>query len=98
MTPPTVNEPKATKLALSVARRLVGEEAIVELKPTMGGEDFAYYLQKVPGAFIALGTGNPEKKTDIPHHNPKFDVDEEVLYLGTAFHVAVAYEYLSRGL
>ncbi len=98
VTPPTVNEPKATKLALSVARRLVGEEAIVELKPTMGGEDFAYYLQKVPGVFIALGTGNPEKKTDIPHHNPKFDVDEEVLYLGTAFHVAVAYEYLSRGL
>ena len=97
VTPPTVNDAKATKLAYNVARKLVGEEAIVDLKPAMGGEDFAYYLEKVPGAFIGLGTGNPEKGTDKPHHNPRFDVDEDALPLGTAFHVAIAYEFLKKG-
>jgi metal-dependent amidase/aminoacylase/carboxypeptidase family protein len=56
----------------------------------MGGEDFSYYLEKVPGAFILLGTGNPQKGTDAPHHSPRFDVDEEVLYMGSALLASIA--------
>lgn len=95
-TPPTINDPKATIFAREVISELIDKNNIVEAQPTMGGEDFAYYLQKVPGAMIILGTGNPEKGTDKPHHSPYFNVDENVLYIGTAIHVALAYSYLSR--
>ena len=57
-------------MARKTVIELIGEENVIEAKPTMGGEDFAYYLEKVPGAFLELGTGNPEKGTDKPHHNP----------------------------
>lgn len=93
-TPPTINNPKATAFAKEVISELIDKNNIVEAQPTMGGEDFAYYLQKVPGAMIILGTGNPEKGTNKPHHSPYFDVDESVLYIGTAIHIALAYNYL----
>jgi len=92
--PPTINHPEATKMARKTVIELIGEENVIEAKPTMGGEDFAYYLEKVPGAFLELGTGNPEKGTDKPHHNPRFDVDEAVLYIGTATYASLAYKYL----
>ncbi len=93
-TPPTINEEKAVELAKTTISQLIGEENIIEAKPSMGGEDFAYYLQKVPGAMIILGIGNPVKGTDKPHHSPYFNVDEDILYIGTAIHVALAYKYL----
>lgn len=84
VTPPTVNNPRAIEIARKVAIALFGEDSIAVPKPSMGGEDFSYYLEKVPGAFILLGTGNPEKGTNAPHHSPSFDVDEDVLYMGSA--------------
>lgn len=84
VTPPTVNHPKAVEIAKRVAASLFGEDSIVVPKPSMGGEDFSYYLERVPGAFILLGTGNPAKGTNYPHHSPMFDVDEDVLYIGSA--------------
>ena len=62
----------------------------------MGGEDFAYYLEKAPGAFMALSSVNHEKRADAPHHNPKFDVDEDVLYRGSAVFVSIVEEFLGR--
>ncbi|WP_367182627.1 M20/M25/M40 family metallo-hydrolase, partial [Thermococcus sp.] len=61
---------------------------------SMGAEDFAYYLQRVPGAFLALGIRNEKKGIIYPPHHPKFNVDEDVLYLGTAMEVALALEFL----
>ena len=58
-------------------------------------EDVAYYLEKVPGAFMFLSSSNPEKHTDVPHHNPKFNVDEDVLWEGSAVFVAIAEKYLN---
>jgi len=97
-TPPTVNDPEAVRLARSVAAEVVGGDKVVDMKPSMGGEDFAFYLERVPGAFVALGSGNPEKGTDKPHHSPRFDVDEDVLYLGSALYAALAYAFLEKGL
>ncbi len=94
--PPTVNHPEAAEFARNVAVQVVGENRVVEPKPTMGGEDFAYYLEKVPGAFILLGTRNAEKGITMPHHNPRFDIDESVLYIGSAIHAALAYNYLKK--
>ncbi len=93
--PPLINNPEAVRFARKVLSEMLGEQRIIEAKPSMGGEDFAFYTRKIPGAFIILGTGNSEKGTDKPHHSPYFDVDEDVLYIGTAIHVALAYRYLS---
>ncbi|MEM3491256.1 MAG: M20 family metallopeptidase, partial [Fervidicoccaceae archaeon] len=90
VTPPTINEPRASSVARKVAAALFGEESVVIPRPSMGGEDFSFYLEKVPGSFILLGTGNPAKGTNVPHHSPSFDVDEEVLYMGSALLAALA--------
>jgi amidohydrolase len=88
--PPTINNPQMASLAKRVAQNL--ELKVEEVPKTMGAEDFAFYLQKVPGAFIALGIRNEEKGIVYPHHHPKFDVDEDVLHLGTALEVGLAFE------
>ena len=62
----------------------------------MGGEDFAYYLEKVPGAFMFLSSSNPEKHTDVAHHNPKFNVDEDVLWIGSAVFMAITEKFLNN--
>jgi len=95
-TPPTINHPLTTKIAYEAVSELVGKEKVLTPTPSMGGEDFAYYLEKVPGTFIILGTGNKEKETDKPHHNPYFDVDEDVLPIGSAIYAYTAIKALEK--
>lgn len=94
--PPVVNDEKMAALAAKAAARIVGEErvATTQRAPIMGGEDFAYYLTEKPGAFIFLSSADAAKHTDVPHHNPKFMVDEDVLCEGSALFVAIAEEFL----
>ena len=56
--------------------------ALEEVETSMGGEDFAYYLEKIPGAFFNIGTKNEALGADYPHHHPKFNIDEEGLKAG----------------
>ena len=95
--PPVINDDKMAALAADAAKSVLGEDMVVTKvpAPNMGGEDFAYYLEKVPGAFMFLSSSNPEKHTDVPHHNPKFNVDEDVLWEGSAVFVAIAEKYLN---
>ena len=62
----------------------------------MGGEDFAYYTERVPGCFVALGIADEQKGTGISVHHPMFKVDEDALPLGTALHVQFAMEMLEE--
>ena len=90
--PVTTNDANAAKLALGVAGELFGEERSMELaNPSMGAEDFAFFLEKVPGAFIWLGVGDVSNL-----HTPQFSFDEEILPQGAALFVAVALESLSE--
>ncbi len=91
--PPTINQEDMTGFAKDVAEEYFKEE---ELEKQMGAEDFAFYLQQKPGCFMFMGTGNEEKGTDYPHHHPKFDVDEDELYKGTALYTKLAIEYLKQ--
>jgi len=59
----------------------------------MGGEDFTYYLQKVPGAFLFLGAGDGQ---EFSHHHPEFDIDESALSQGAALMTGLAYDFLKR--
>jgi metal-dependent amidase/aminoacylase/carboxypeptidase family protein len=56
----------------------------------MGAEDFAYYLEKVPGCFWFLNTQAPERGIVHPNHNPRFDVDEDLLWELVAVNLAAA--------
>ena len=62
----------------------------------MGGEDMAYYLQKVPGTFVFLSGANPAKGIMPLHHSPQFQVDEDVFWKGAALMTASAMGWLSK--
>jgi len=94
--PPTINDLDATRIVLDAATEIIGSENIIHIKkPNMGTEDMSLYLEKVPGAFFVLGTGNPEKGITFPHHNSKFDLDEEVLWVGAAIFMKIVLEKLT---
>jgi hippurate hydrolase len=90
--PVTANDEGAACRALDVAEELFGGHSVLELSnPSMGAEDFAYFLEKVPGAFIWLGVGE-----DVAGlHTPQFAFDEEILPRGSALLAALALEALS---
>ncbi|NPB04790.1 MAG: amidohydrolase [Aquificae bacterium] len=89
--PPVVNDDRATEFGQRVAEKLFGPQSFVCLpRPSTGGEDFAYYLKKVPGAYFRLGIRNEEKGIVHPLHSAYFDVDEDALPLGTAFMAGLA--------
>lgn len=95
--PPLINDLEMAQFAEKVAMDVLGNENILILrKANMGGEDFAYYLEKVPGAFIWLGAGNKEKGLTHLMHNPKFDFDEKALVIGTKFLVKLAIDFLEQ--
>lgn len=84
------NHPKETEFIRKLAIEIVGEENVSIKPPDMGGEDFAYYVDKVPGTFFWVGGGNPEVNAVYPHHHPKFDVDEKsMLNTGKVFISAI---------
>jgi amidohydrolase len=91
--PPVINDKTETDYARNVIKNLLGEDKLVELtEPSMGGEDFAYYLKKVPGTYLRLGIRNEEKGIVYPLHSAKFNVDEDVLHIGSAVFAALAME------
>jgi amidohydrolase len=92
--PATINDEKMTAFVVRVAREILGEDQLLLMKPLMGSEDFSFYLQKIPGTFVFLGVENKGKGILYPQHHPKFDIDEDILPIGTTLHVAVALEYL----
>jgi hippurate hydrolase len=90
--PVTMNDEGAARQALGVIGDLFGEEHTLELpNPSMGAEDFSFFLQKIPGAFIWLGVG--EDVSGL--HTPTFAFDEEILPQGSALLAALALESLS---
>jgi amidohydrolase len=82
------------KVVHRCAEKVVGKDQIVVPKKTMGGEDFAFYLQKSKGCFFALGVG---REGAAPVHNPKFDFNEDVLLLGMETHCRIGLELLKHG-
>lgn len=80
LTPATVNRPEISGIVQTVARRLFPNADIDSASYiTMGSEDFAFVLEKVPGCFFFVGSANFEKGLDAPHHHPRFDFDEIML-------------------
>jgi len=77
--PAVYNSPEMTELAYKAAEEIVGREGIVDPVPTMGGEDFSIFMEKIPGFFFWLGVGNEEKGMNYVWHNPRFNGDERAI-------------------
>ena len=96
--PPVVNDPAAVENVEATIRDTLGPEAVHNIEQSsMGGEDFAHYLEHVPGAFIRVGTASgPE--TSYPLHHHRFDIDETPLAPTARLMARVLMNHLSRNL
>ena len=79
---PTVNDPAMCLFARQAAVSVVGAPNVRHDIRTMGGEDFSMFLERIPGAFIAIGSRNEQRGLTYDHHHPRFDVDEQSLRIG----------------
>jgi amidohydrolase len=92
--PVLINNPEMSKLVGLACSKGIGKENVEVVKPSMGGEDFAYYLEKVPGSFFRLGCRNEAKGLIHPYHSSLFDIDEEVLPFGVEMFIRIIDQYL----
>jgi hippurate hydrolase len=83
--PPVVNSPQPTRIARQAASEIVGAGCVVSAEhPSMGSEDFAFYLDQIPGCFVRFGARHPDWEP-VPLHSPAFDIDERALGVGVRF-------------
>ncbi|NGQ96886.1 amidohydrolase [Brevibacillus sp. SYP-B805] len=94
--PAVINTEAEAEIAREAAIAACGEAHVERMQPLMGGEDFSYYLEKVPGAFLFVGAGNPEKGAVWPHHHPRFDLDERAMLIAGEVLGRAALSWLSR--
>jgi len=92
--PPSICDPvMAARLGQS-SRALLGDEGVVPSEPRMGAEDFAFVLQRVPGAMLWLGVKHPDWPEPKPVHTATFDIDEAALPIGSSAMAGVALDFL----
>ena len=94
----TVNDPACVALARKAITEQVGAENVITTEPWMGSESFSSYLKLWPGVFAFLGVENLEKGVGAAHHNHLFDIDEDVLYMGSAASASYAIDFLKSDL
>lgn len=93
---PIVNNDGAmTDLVKRAAAEVVGEEKVFEVSPFMTSDDMAFFLREVRGCYFCVGAGNAEKGADQPHHNSRFNVDEDALTVGAEVMILAAMSYLT---
>lgn len=93
--PATINNEEFTEFAQGVAEELLGKERVLEgKKPSMAGEDFAFYLERIPGTFLRIGNYDEEKNLVYNLHNPHFDIDENRLGMVAALYAKTAMDFL----
>jgi amidohydrolase len=95
--PPVINDRMASAIIAGAAGAALGSERVVEAEISMGGEDFAFYLEQVPGAMIRLGTSTPGSDVKLDIHQSTFDVDERAIGYGVRVMVHTALGALAAG-
>ena len=96
--PVTVNDPGMIDVVTGAAGKIFGDKGVIEADLQMGGEDFAFYQEKVPGAMVLLGVRNEACDAVWPQHHGCYKVDESVLVKGAALHVQTALDFLGVDL
>jgi amidohydrolase len=85
---PVVNDPTL----VAIVREAAGADRVVEYPPVMAGEDFSSYLSVAPGCFFFVGAGG---KGALPHHHPRFTIDERALPIGIETMTRTALSFLA---
>ncbi|WP_449539315.1 M20 family metallopeptidase [Ferdinandcohnia sp. Marseille-Q9671] len=93
--PAVVNHKNETDILIEAAKQIPSVLQVKETAPQMGGEDFAYYLQHVPGTFFFTGAMQLNKEDAYPHHHPKFDIDEKAMLVAAKTLGSATLKYLS---
>ncbi len=94
--PALVNSKSFTDVFINSALKIVPKEDIIQMtSPVMGAEDMSYFLEKVPGSFFYLSSIKEVDGIKYPHHNPKFDIDESLLWKGAALMVQTSIDWLN---
>ena len=101
--PPLINHANETAFAVEVMRGIVGGQSVDALvEPTMGAEDFAFFLQKKPGCYVFIGNGNGDHRS-AQHglgpcnlHNASYDFNDDLLPIGATYWVRLAESWLSK--
>ena len=96
-TSPLINDSQATREAQIIGERLFGKENIITDRPfSLGGDDFAEYIIKVPGVYAYVGTANESRpETTVAHHDCMFDIDEDSLTIMASLYAAYSIDYLN---
>ncbi|MED4600797.1 M20 family metallopeptidase [Paenibacillus validus] len=94
--PPVINHAEEADRFLRTAPQTFGE-AGTKLSPLiMAGEDYAYYLEQIPGCFMFVGAGNRERGIVYPHHHPRFDIDENAMLHAAKLFVSMTLDYMNE--
>jgi amidohydrolase len=96
LTPAVINDPGIAELAGSIIQQMYPDAEIDRQFRTMGSEDFAFMMQKVPGCYLLIGSANDALGLNFSHHHPMFDFDEAVLPRASAILAALAMQVLDR--
>ena len=90
--PATINYAKQADIAIKAAKNVVGETSvIIDPNPSMGAEDFAFMLKKIPGAYVWLGVGQGANL-----HNPAYNFNDEVLTTGVEYFIEIVKQELGK--
>jgi hippurate hydrolase len=99
--PPTINHPRETEFARRVLAELVGTHNVKEFEPTMGSEDFSFFLLQKPGCYFVIGSGDGTHRAGghgagpCMLHNPSYDFNDELIPLGGSMWVRLAENWLN---
>jgi amidohydrolase len=92
--PATVNDPAMSDYVAKIARQTLGPNRFIPAaRPAMGGEDFAYYLEKIPGCFFLVGVAPPDKQSYPSLHNDRYDFTDAALAVGMQMFVALCQNF-----
>lgn len=95
--PTTRNNPEMAEYVRNISSHVVGQQNVLSCTPVLGGEDFSFFLQRVPGAMFFLGTQNPEKEAvPIMNHDPRFNPDERAISIGMKVMAHLVLQYAAR--
>lgn len=93
---PVINDNKLSKIGESAVTTILSEDALLKDTKLLISEDFSEYTEKIPSVFALVGARNEKKDAKYPHHNEKFNVDEDCLLIASALHAQYAYDYLTK--
>ena len=97
LTTPVINDHEdLNRIARNAVIKLYGEEGLGHLPTMMGSEDFAFFMEEVPGVFGFIGSRDPEQGYIYTNHHEKYSVPEEVLQRGAAMHAQFALDFLTE--